>query len=90
MPETIELCQNLQRGVISTATWLLAKALAAGATKPVLVTRSLRAVNTLVNCRARVASIETLCATPDMRVSEIQPFSKGVDRCSRCIGNLVV
>ena len=37
MSEAIELCQNLQRRVISTAIWLLAKALAAEATKPVRV-----------------------------------------------------
>ncbi len=89
MPDTIELCPNLQRGVILTATWLLAKALAAGATEAVLVKRSWGTVNTLVNCRDRVASIETLCTKPDIPVGAIQPFSKGVDHCSRCIGNLV-
>ncbi len=89
MPELTELCQNLQRGVILTATWLLAKALAAGATKCVLIKRSWETVNTLANLKDRVASIEMLCATPDVCVCASQPFSKGVDHCSRYIGNLV-
>jgi len=90
MPETIEPCQNLQRGLISTAAWLSAKALAAGATSLAPVKRSWGTVNTLVKCRTWVASIETLCATPDMRASELQPFFKGVNCCSRCIGNVAV
>ncbi len=84
MPEKIEQCPNLQRGVILTATSLLAKALAAGATKAGLVKRSWGTVNTLVNCRDRVASIETLCATPDICACASQPFSKGVHHSNLC------